>query len=120
MKDMKENSTRRQGLIDSGPIESVGVEGFGESRYDKRMSQLSELKDLNESRANIQPWYDQIGAGILKGAVLASTTFADGIAGTIIGAMNVLSNTDKIADSDNPWRELGSQFINICRILMKK
>ena len=108
----KDNSTRRQGLIDSGPIESVGVEGFGESRYDKKMSQLSELKDLNESRANIQPWYDQIGAGILKGAVLASTTFADGIAGTIIGAMNVLSNADKIADSDNPWRELGNQFIN--------
>ena len=108
----KDNSTRRQGLIDSGPIESVGVEGFGESRYDKKMSQLSELKDLNESRANIQPWYDQIGAGILKGGVLASTTFADGIAGTIIGAMNVLSNADKIADSDNPWRELGSQFIN--------
>lgn len=108
----KDNSTRRQGLIDSGPIESVGVEGFGESRYDKKMSQLSELKDLNESRANIQPWYDQIGAGILKGGVLAGTTFADGIAGTIIGAMNVLSNADKIVDSDNPWRELGSQFIN--------
>lgn len=108
----KDNSTRRQGLIDSGPIESVGVEGFGESRYDKKMSQLSELKDLNESRANIQPWYDQIGAGILKGGVLASTTFADGIAGTIIGAMNVLSNADKIADSDNPWRELVSQFVN--------
>lgn len=108
----KDNSTRIQGLIDSGPIESVGVEGFGESRYDKKMSQLSELKDLNESRANIQPWYDQIGAGILKGGVLASTTFADGIAGTIIGAMNVLSNADKIADSDNPWRELGSLFIN--------
>lgn len=108
----KDNSTRRQGLIDSGPIESVGVEGFGESRYDKKMSQLSELKDLNESRANIQPWYDQIGAGILKGGILASTTFADGIAGTIIGAMNVLSNADKIADSDNPWRELGSLFIN--------
>lgn len=108
----KDNSTRRQGLIDSGPIESVGVEGFGESRYDKKMSQLSELKDLNESRANIQPWYDQIGAGILKGGVLASTTFADGIAGTIIGAMNVLSNADKIADSDNPWRELGNLFIN--------
>lgn len=108
----KDNSTRRQGLIDSGPIESVGVEGFGESRYDKRMSQLSELKDLNESRANIQPWYDQIGAGILKGGVLAATTFADGIAGTIIGAMNALSNADKIADSDSLWRELGSQFIN--------
>lgn len=108
----KDNSTRRQGLIDSGPIESVGVEGFGESRYDKKMSQLSELKDLNESRANIQPWYDKIGAGILKGGVLATTTFADGVAGTIIGAMNALSNADKIADSNSPWRELGNQFIN--------
>lgn len=108
----KDNSTRRQGLIDSGPVESVGVEGFGESRYDKKMSQLSELKDLNESRANIQPWYDQIGAGILKGGVLAATTFADSIAGTIIGAMNAFSNADKIAESDSPWSELGNQFIN--------
>lgn len=86
--------------------------GYGTSRYDKELLNPTALTDINERRANIQPWYDQIGAGILKGGVLATTTFADGVAGTIIGAMNALSNADKIADSNSPWRELGNQFIN--------
>lgn len=108
----RDNSVRKTGLQIRGPVENVGVEGWGTSRYDKRMTQLGELVDLNESRANIQPWYDKIGAGILKGTVLALTTFADGIAGTLIGAFNVLDNADEIENSDNPWRELGNQFIN--------
>lgn len=86
--------------------------GYGTSRYDKELLNPTALTDINERRANIQPWYDQIGAGILKGGVLATTTFADGVAGTIIGAMNAISNADKIADSNSPWRELGNQFIN--------
>lgn len=110
--DWRDNTARRLDLIQRGPVEAVGVDGFGESRYDKRMTQLGELVDLNESRANLQPWYDQIGAGILKGSVLAATTFADGVLGTIAGALNILGNTDKIADSDNPLRELGNQFIS--------
>ena len=110
--DWRDNTARRLDLIQRSPVEAVGVEGFGESRYDKRVTQLGELSDLNESRANIQPWYDQIGAGILKGSVLAATTFADGVLGTIAGALNILGNTDKVADSDNPLRELGNQFIS--------
>ena len=110
--DWRDNTARRLDLIQRGPVEAVGVDGFGESRYDKRMTQLGKLVDLNESRANLQPWYDQIGAGILKGSVLAATTFADGVLGTIAGALNILGNTDKIADSDNPLRELGNQFIS--------
>lgn len=98
--------------IDRGPIEYVGTDEYGNSRYDDEITQLSEIKDINEARANIQPWYDQIGAGVLKGTVLAATTFADGIGGTIVGAMNVLGNIDKIQNSDSPLRELGNQFIN--------
>lgn len=110
--DWRDNTARRLDLIQRGPVENVGVEGFGESRYDKRMTQLGELADLNESRANIQPWYDQIGAGILKGSVLAATTFADGVLGTIAGALNILGNTDKISESDSPMREIGNLFIS--------
>lgn len=110
--DWRDNTARKLDLIQRGPVENVGVEGFGESRYDKRMTQLGELADLNESRANIQPWYDQIGAGILKGSVLAATTFADGILGTIAGALNILGNTDKISESDSPMREIGNLFIS--------
>lgn len=86
--------------------------GYGTSRYDKDLLNPLALTDLNERRATRQPWYDQIGAGILKGSVLAATTFADGVLGTIAGALNVLSNTDKIAESDDSLRELGNQFIS--------
>jgi hypothetical protein len=110
--DWRDNTARKLDLIQRGPVENVGVEDFGESRYDKRMTQLGELADLNESRANIQPWYDQIGAGILKGSVLAATTFADGVLGTIAGALNILGNTDKISESDSPMREIGNLFIS--------
>ena len=86
--------------------------GYGTSRYDKDLLNPLALTDLNERRAIRQPWYDQIGAGILKGSVLAATTFADGVLGTIAGALNVLSNADKIAESDDSLRELGNQFIS--------
>lgn len=94
------------------PTEDVGTEEVGLSRYDKEISTMGELADINEARANIQPWYDQIAAGVVKGGVLATTTFADGVAGNIIGALNVLANADDIINSDNPLRELGNQFIN--------
>lgn len=94
------------------PTEDVGTEEFGLSRYDKEISTIGELADINEARANIQPWYDKIAAGIVKGTVLAANTFADGIAGNIAGVLNVLANVDDIVNSDNPLRELGNQFIN--------
>ncbi len=94
------------------PTEDVGTEEYGTSRYDDEISTMGELSDINEARANIQPWYNKIAAGIAKGTVLAATTFADGIAGNIAGALNVLANADDIANSDNPLRELGNQFIN--------
>lgn len=94
------------------PTEDVGTEEFGLSRYDKEISTIGELADINEARANIQPWYDKIAAGIVKGTGLAVTTFADGIAGNIAGVLNVLANVDDIVNSDNPLRELGNQFIN--------
>lgn len=94
------------------PVEDVGTEELGLSRYDEEISTIGELADINEARAEAQPWYDKIAAGIAKGSVLAATTFADGIAGNIAGVLNVLANADDIANSDNPLRELGNQFIN--------
>ena len=91
--------------------EEAKAAGYGQSRYDKR-TVFQNAEEINENRATVQPWYDKIGAGILKGTVLAGTTFADGVGGTLAGVINILANTEAIAESDNPWRELGNQFIN--------
>ncbi len=85
------------------------------SKYDEDITGLSRLEDgysIDNLRGEAQPWYDKIAAGIVKGTGLAVTTFADGIAGNIAGVLNVLANADDIANSDNPLRELGNQFIN--------
>lgn len=94
------------------PTEHVGTEEFGLSRYDEDITTLGELNNINEARANLQPWYDKIAAGTAKGAVLAATTFADGVAGTIAGVGNIIANTDKIIKSEDSLEELGNQFIS--------
>lgn len=63
--------------------------GFGESTYDAG-AYLSELQDLNEHRAQEQPWYSKLGAGIAKGVALAGTTFLDGTVGLIAGAVTAI------------------------------
>ena len=85
------------------------------SRYDDDLKNIERLDDgysVDELRGEAQPWYDKIAAGVVKGGVLATTTFVDGIAGTMAGLLNIAANLDKIAESDNPGRELGNQFIN--------
>ena len=76
----------RQALKPATPdIEYVGVTGIGDSKYDKYISSLTQLQDLEDTRARLQPWYDQVGAGIVKGVLLAGTTFLDGTAGLLYG-----------------------------------
>ena len=54
--------------------------GLGEVAYQKRF----------DIRAENQPWYAKIGAGVVKMGVLAVTTFLDGIGGTVAGILNTL------------------------------
>ena len=50
---------------------------YGESDYN--------YEAMSDTRAENQPWYSKLGAGITKGAVLAGTTFLDGTVGLIAG-----------------------------------
>ena len=75
--------------FDSKPKESVGQElvnlGVGGSQYDKNLTSMEQAYDLNEFRAQSQPWYDQIANGALKMVTTAATTFIDGTVGTLYG-----------------------------------
>ena len=68
----------------------VGIQlaqsGYGDSTYDDAVTRMTQVEELGELRAQEQPWYAQLGAGLAKGVVLAGTTFLDGTLGLIFGA----------------------------------
>lgn len=59
---------------------------WGESMWDNRSANQASFENLGDIRAENQPWYAQIGAGLAKGAILAGTTFLDGTLGLLFGA----------------------------------
>ena len=59
---------------------------WGESMFDESTATEAQFQNLGDIRAENQPWYAQIGAGLAKGVILAFTTFLDGTVGLVLGA----------------------------------
>lgn len=77
-------------------IPNMGGTQWGESIYDEPNTTISGLEHLQDIRANNEPWFAKIGAGLAKGAILTGTTFLDGTIGLILGIGKGLYNmTDK-------------------------
>lgn len=66
--------------------QSQGKDTYGSSIFDESSVNEEEFNNLSNIRANNQPWYAQIGAGLAKGVILAGTTFLDGTLGLLFGA----------------------------------
>lgn len=45
----------------------LAAAGYGDSSYDTAIQNVSQLEDIQDIRAQEQPWYAQLGAGIGKG-----------------------------------------------------
>lgn len=88
---------------------------WGESMFDEPTATEAQFQELGDIRAESQPWYAQIGAGLAKGAILAGTTFLDGTVGLILGAGTAISEDrwsglwdndfSKAMQSVNEWSE---------------
>ena len=88
---------------------------WGESMFDEPTATEAQFQELGDIRAENQPWYAQIGAGLAKGAILAGTTFLDGTVGLIFGAGTAISENrwsglwdndfSKAMQSVNEWSE---------------
>ena len=88
---------------------------WGESMFDEPTATEAQFQELEDIRAENQPWYAQIGAGLAKGAVLAGTTFLDGTVGLIFGAGTAIgedrwsgiwdNDFSKAMQSVNDWSE---------------
>lgn len=71
-------------------INSGGTDYFGRSMFDPDVIIGQTVADqgdttITDIRAENQPWYAKLGAGIGKGIVLAGTTFLDGTVGLLSG-----------------------------------
>ena len=88
---------------------------LGESMFDEDVYSPEQFQDAVDVRAENQPWYAQLGAGIAKGAVLTGTTFLDGTMGLLYGGAKAIGDGDvsKLWDNDfskamqsiNDWSE---------------
>lgn len=66
------------------PLAETGTP-WGESMWDNRSANQASFENLGDIRAENQPWFAKIGAGLSKGAVLAGTTFLNGTLGLAYG-----------------------------------
>lgn len=88
---------------------------WSESMFDEPTATEAQFQELGDIRAENQPWYAQIGAGLAKGAILAGTTFLDGILGLVLGAGTAIgegrwsglwdNDFSKAMQSVNEWSE---------------
>lgn len=88
---------------------------WGESMFDEPTATEAQFQELGDIRAENQPWYAQIGAGLAKGVVLAGTTFLDGTVGLVAGVGTAVTegrwsglwdnDFSRAMDSVNKWSE---------------
>lgn len=87
--------------------------GLGDSMYDPGVANQEQIENLQDYRAEAQPWYAKIGAGVAKMGILALTTFTDGILGSIAGLANLVGDaaTGKIGSvEDALWSFINNPF----------
>lgn len=64
----------------------------GDSSYDEDITRLDQAYDINEYRAQRQPWYSQLANGALKMLTTAGTTIVDNTAGLLAGVVQGINN----------------------------
>lgn len=101
----------KQGTLNAGltPIQQVGSQyiGVNDSRYDRRVEDITQLNDLQQHRATEQSGLLQILNGTAKGALQVGTTFLDGTVGLVAGIAQGIANVT----DDNRDRTAWSEFI---------
>ena len=77
-------------------VTNVGLQlaqlGVGDSSYDEDITRLDQAYDINEYRAQKQPWYSQLANGALKMLTTAGTTVVDNTAGLLAGVVQGINN----------------------------
>lgn len=108
------SSTMR--MLESPVKQEVGLElaslGYGNSKYDDEIIDMQQARDINEFRAQEQPWYDQLANGAIKMLSTAGTTFIDGTLGTLVGLGTGLANLADNDPSTGFWRGMWDNAVS--------
>lgn len=65
---------------------------YGKRNVDKKITDFGNIVGLENARGEAQSAFAQVTNGIIKGTVLAGTTFADGVVGSIVGLLNIAND----------------------------
>lgn len=80
----------------------------GESMFDDSVMWNASDSSIQNTRAENQPWYAKVSAGIAKGVILAGTTFLDGTVGLLAGTAQMIEN----AFQGKQEGETNSDYVN--------
>ena len=83
---------------------------WGESMFDNKTANQADFENLGDVRAENQPWYAKIGAGLAKGAVLAGTTFLNGTLGLVAGVGTAVTDGKWSGLWDNDFSRAMDEF----------
>ena len=77
------------------PLSNVADDSqYGESTYDKDISNITQLKDIEDTRANAQPFIDKLGAGLATFGTKTLTATAGGLGTLFYGLPSAIFRTD--------------------------
>lgn len=111
------NSKERIALLDKGAYEASGMVetipaldlyGYGESgdEIDREISEVNDLKNLEDYRATHQTAYEKLGNGLMKMASLAKNTYLETVG---LGINSILSE-GKEEGFDSVWNQDHARF----------
>lgn len=83
---------------------------YGKRNVDKKITDFGSIAGLENSRGEAQSAFAQVTNGIIKGTVLAGTTFADGVVGSVIGLLNIANEATN--GNINGGADVGYAFLN--------
>lgn len=88
---------------------SNGRDYWGKSMWDEQVADANDFENnLSDLRGQNQPWYAQLGAGLLKGITTAATTWLDGTVGLLYGIGSAIHN----GDNKTGWDRAAQIFHN--------
>lgn len=91
--------TAEQDVVSPLAQQSRGEDYWGNSMFDEPTATETEFQNLGDIRAENQPWYAKVGAGVGKMGTTAATTFLSGTLGLVYG----LGKTASTGDASAIW-----------------
>ena len=110
------NLGRHLGNFNNAPVENIGIQaantGYGNSQYDDNITSKNQFDDINDIRANEQPWYDKIGNGLAKMGGTALTTFLSAFGTPIVGGATAIAEGQFNGLWNNPFSQAMTDIDN--------